>query len=396
MTNDTGQDPTSTLTSAFAVDQKGGLDVLAPKPCPFCGKEPILIKMVEDDDFDRWHKVMCEECGIEMGEEYRSDAIAAWNRRAALPQESATEPVAWRGLSPLPWTYHNQPNFGTMGKDWIEDAHGNIVVENVGHIDGPFICQAVARLAVPIASPLVGDEAASEMRKTAQELRDNANGDCTAIQQAIFWESKAAALSAASIPTGVKTLAWETFEGRSYVQANCVLGQYQVSYLREFETWQMHRPAVAGTEWKENFSRHATRDEAKAAAQSDYERRILSALISPSPVGGQDLPVAGEISRDGVEYLLDDKGFPLDVGGGDVLAVVENIPDDPTLAYTAGWNDCRRAALSHPAPERAVEALRKLRSYNVDIRDGRINYRPDDHIKVIDAALSAKEGQNND
>jgi hypothetical protein len=35
------------------------------------------------------------------------------------------------------------------------------------------------------------------------------------------------------------------------------------------------------------------------------------------------------------------------------------------------------------------EALLKVRSYNVDIAAGRINYRPKDHIQVIDAALSA-------
>jgi hypothetical protein len=34
------------------------------------------------------------------------------------------------------------------------------------------------------------------------------------------------------------------------------------------------------------------------------------------------------------------------------------------------------------------EALEKLRSYNVDIHMGRINYRPWDHIAVIDRALS--------
>jgi len=33
-------------------------------------------------------------------------------------------------------------------------------------------------------------------------------------------------------------------------------------------------------------------------------------------------------------------------------------------------------------------ALRKVRSYNVGIAAGRINYRPEDHIAVIDAALS--------
>jgi hypothetical protein len=39
-------------------------------------------------------------------------------------------------------------------------------------------------------------------------------------------------------------------------------------------------------------------------------------------------------------------------------------------------------------------ALLKVRSYNVDIAAGRINYRPEDHIAVIDAAVeAAKEGR---
>jgi hypothetical protein len=35
------------------------------------------------------------------------------------------------------------------------------------------------------------------------------------------------------------------------------------------------------------------------------------------------------------------------------------------------------------------KALRQLRSYNVDVKEGRINYRPDDHIAFIDATLNA-------
>ncbi len=46
----------------------------------------------------------------------------------------------------------------------------------------------------------------------------------------------------------------------------------------------------------------------------------------------------------------------------------------------------RRRAVSPPADE-LREALKKLRAYNVDIEAGRINYRPRDHITVIDAAL---------
>lgn len=39
-----------------------------------------------------------------------------------------------------------------------------------------------------------------------------------------------------------------------------------------------------------------------------------------------------------------------------------------------------------------VKALEKIRSYNVDIAAGRINYRPHDHIQVVDEALNAAVG----
>lgn len=39
-----------------------------------------------------------------------------------------------------------------------------------------------------------------------------------------------------------------------------------------------------------------------------------------------------------------------------------------------------------------VKALQKVRAYNIDIADGRINYRPMDHVQVIDEALSVLVG----
>lgn len=76
----------------------------------------------------------------------------------------------------------------------------------------------------------------------------------------------------------VKPLVWEEHDGKSYRQANCVLGQYQVAWLGEFECWQLSRPKKAEQEWKEAFSRHSNKDDAKAAAQADYEARILAAV----------------------------------------------------------------------------------------------------------------------
>ena len=62
--------------------------------------------------------------------------------------------------SPLPWSYHRKPSETTPGhRDWIEDANGNIVVEHVGHIDGPAICVAVNRstLIEPAPAPVSGE-----------------------------------------------------------------------------------------------------------------------------------------------------------------------------------------------------------------------------------------------
>jgi hypothetical protein len=43
----------------------------------------------------------------------------------------------------LPWKYV-APEEPTQGmEDWIEDADGNVVVENVGSLRGPFICDSV-------------------------------------------------------------------------------------------------------------------------------------------------------------------------------------------------------------------------------------------------------------
>lgn len=82
-------------------------------------------------------------------------------------------------------------------------------------------------------------------------------------------------------PVKVKALEWDEFSttARRHFQSNTILGQFQVSYLGEFECWQLYSPQKS-TSWKENFSRHASSEAAKAAAQQDYETRILSTLVN--------------------------------------------------------------------------------------------------------------------
>lgn len=60
------------------------------------------------------------------------------------------------------------------------------------------------------------------------------------------------------------------------------------------------------------------------------------------------------------------------------------------------WEELKQRAVADAAfickavnsHEAMVKALEKVRSYNVDIAAGRINYRPHDHIQVIDEALA--------
>jgi hypothetical protein len=40
--------------------------------------------------------------------------------------------------SPRPWTYHNDG-----GRDWVEDANGNIILSALGSLDGPLIVACV-------------------------------------------------------------------------------------------------------------------------------------------------------------------------------------------------------------------------------------------------------------
>lgn len=66
-------------------------------PCPFCGGMPRKFNCVEGDGFVSGTFVRCDECGIDINDEYESGAIEAWNRRAASPAApgAEVEPVAF-------------------------------------------------------------------------------------------------------------------------------------------------------------------------------------------------------------------------------------------------------------------------------------------------------------
>lgn len=62
------------------------------RPCPFCGTQPKTRITMEEypaegdspaGEYDAWYNICCDECGIEVGAEYRSEALENWNKRKA-------------------------------------------------------------------------------------------------------------------------------------------------------------------------------------------------------------------------------------------------------------------------------------------------------------------------
>lgn len=67
------------------------------KPCPFCGNAPVFCSVTDmTDNFDHGYTIACNTCGIEMGDEYKSDVADAWNTRAATPTDIASGEIGGR------------------------------------------------------------------------------------------------------------------------------------------------------------------------------------------------------------------------------------------------------------------------------------------------------------
>lgn len=151
----------------------------------------------------------------------------------------------------------------------------------------------------------------------------------------------------------VRALEWMPSK-TSYTQANCVLGQYQITFLGEFECWQLSAPHKQGTDWKDGFTRHASKSAAKAAAQADYERRILAALTpAPQPVG---------VIMDG---WVDDKTFiepltPATPTAQEAVLTEGELDEAWKSGFNAGFGEAKLTT-NPPQPSEAVAvALKEL------------------------------------
>lgn len=136
-------------------------------------------------------------------------------------------------------------------------------------------------------------------------------------------EAITAAIGAGGQAVAVKPLEWMVFCSNSgNCSANTALGEYVIQ--SEDELWIVYRPH----EDAQHGKGHDTLEAAKAAAQADYERRVLSALSQPHPaaptaMGERDVgTVTGRFVRRGCPHC----GFHHPPDG---TCAGPNINDDP-------------------------------------------------------------------
>jgi hypothetical protein len=86
---------------------------------------------------------------------------------------------------------------------------GGVIGEEVSNMVRQMLTAAIGAVPKNDASASI-----AEMRQTAKELRENANGDCNAARQAIYWDGKADALEAA-IGAGGQAVTWQRYNERS-------------------------------------------------------------------------------------------------------------------------------------------------------------------------------------
>lgn len=77
------------------------------KPCPFCDTRAIL-QHKDRERQKRIYWVKCPSCHVSMRGFYdETDAIAAWNRRAAPPSEEGSEPTCGCSSLQKPCSNHS-------------------------------------------------------------------------------------------------------------------------------------------------------------------------------------------------------------------------------------------------------------------------------------------------
>lgn len=252
-------------------------------PCPFCGSSNISRSVGERGDSTPYPYIECDDCGaaVESQEE--------WNRRAALP---ARAPEGWVLVPREPTPEMIGAAFAT--RSGLKNAI-SLAAEDGDNTGVEAVYAAMLSAAPP---PPEQEETLGSILSDLAARQEPLGKDME-----VVWDQNTATLYESEEPTTeplaspapgragpmVRALEWLSPVKPFYaVTPFC---QYCIDSVND----------DTGPHWQTTISyqgsmyrRHDTEEEAKAAAQADYERRILSALTpaAPAPVAAQPQPSA--------------------------------------------------------------------------------------------------------
>lgn len=189
----------------------------------------------------------------------------------------AAEIVEFVGERPEFWAYY-------ADYDWVAlcQLYGRMIDLPKGW---PMFCRDVKQLAVAAGDPALPKQTTTEHHALADAL------DTKAKWQFVIDALASSSASGAAWRPKVKALEWtKRHEADTLTAAETILGRYRVWTFHEAEG-RWFGDLRRGNNAEEWLAKGTSEAELQAAAQADYEQRILSALDAPPPpltAGGSD------------------------------------------------------------------------------------------------------------
>ena len=315
----------------------------ALEPCPFCGAKPDIDRNISDTGV---YWVMCHQCCAEGPPvNPKPEAIKAWNTRALTASPGEQKPVAWRmrlvaGVSaPLGWEYlSNQPSKHPRYE--VEPLYlspppaagwDELLLWLVSEIE---VVKRQQRAAFDMNQDAAGDRyharhlALSDVEQKIESLYRESQAPSGVVKGPIFGGTAlcghhvmAAICEKCNRPDAgggvrVKPLEWVERVGvTGTFDANTSIGHYIASIT---DDGRGHWFIVGLT--TSNYTT-ANIEAVKAAAQADYERRILSALSTPPAAAESNASVEARLREAKIAELQK-------LGDVEAIKAVLIYPDD--------------------------------------------------------------------
>lgn len=190
----------------------------------------------------------------------------------------------------------------------------------------------------------------------------------------------------------IKALEWWKSDTGDWC-ADTLVGRYQVQKVTANRNFRLFIPGIK-KEVAQPITVYWPEDDAKAAAQTDYEQRIRSALVPPAQEPVADLIEAKATDRNGNErrvYIDRSRGVVLEIAEGMVLGLVEFAKEMCRIGFDGGSID--GCDILDTAVERGICTITQYRKDMQGIANAEY-FEEGDAVYVFAPALTAvQEGR---